>query len=82
MSDVTPSNAMHELDVTLWVGKHGVDAVADELDDQLTDRDLVKVKFLRAARGEGDVEALATELADHVEGTVVETRGHMAVLQG
>jgi len=70
----------HDLDVTVWVGKSGVGAVVDELDDQLGDRELVKVKFLRAARGGTDVETLAADLADHVNADVVETRGNTAVL--
>jgi RNA-binding protein len=70
----------HDLDVTVWVGKSGVGAVVDELDDQLDDRELVKVKFLRAARGETDVETLAADLADRVDADVVETRGNTAVL--
>jgi RNA-binding protein len=70
----------HDLDVTVWVGKSGVDAVVDELDDQLTDRELVKVKFLRAARGGTDVESLAANLAERVDADVVETRGNTAVV--
>lgn len=70
----------HDLDVTVWVGKGGVGAVVDELDDQLGDRELVKVKFLRAARGGTDVETLAADLADRVDAAVVETRGNTAVL--
>ncbi|MFC6988256.1 YhbY family RNA-binding protein [Haloplanus sp. GCM10025708] len=70
----------HDLDVTVWVGKSGIDAVVDELDDQLADRELVKVKFLRAARGGTTVEELADDLADRVEADVVETRGNTAVL--
>ncbi|RCU46291.1 RNA-binding protein [Haloplanus salinus] len=70
----------HDLDVTVWVGKSGVGAVVDELDDQLGDRELVKVKFLRAARGGTDVETLAADLADRVDAAVVETRGNTAVL--
>ncbi|AXG06525.1 RNA-binding protein [Haloplanus rubicundus] len=70
----------HDLDVTVWVGKSGVGAVVDELDDQLGDRELVKVKFLRAARGGTDVETLAADLADRVDADVVETRGNTAVL--
>jgi RNA-binding protein len=72
----------HDLDVTVWVGKSGVEAVVDELGDQLDDRDLVKVKFLRAARGGTDVETLAADLADRVGAEVVETRGNTAVLVG
>ena len=70
----------HDLDVTVWVGKRGVDAVVDELDDQLADRDLVKVKFLRAARAGSDVDELAADLADAVSADVVETRGNTAVM--
>jgi RNA-binding protein len=71
----------HEADVTVWVGKAGVDAVADELSDQLDDRDVVKVKFLRSARGEGDTVDLADQLADLAGSEVVETRGNTAVYQ-
>lgn len=69
----------HDLDVTLWVGKAGLDAVVDELAAQLDDHDLVKVKFLEAARAGESTEALAVELADRVDGEVFETRGHTAV---
>lgn len=70
----------HDLDVTLWVGKSGIDAVVDELDDQLGDRRLVKAKFLRAARGQGTTGELAEALADRVDADLVETRGNTAVL--
>ncbi|ELY76144.1 MULTISPECIES: YhbY family RNA-binding protein [Natrinema] len=70
----------HDLDVTVWVGKSGVDAVVDELDDQLSDRDLVKVKFLRAARAGSSTEEKAADLADRVNAELIETRGHTAVL--
>ncbi|SDQ44280.1 YhbY family RNA-binding protein [Natronobacterium texcoconense] len=70
----------HDLDVTVWVGKSGIESVVDELDDQLTDRDLVKVKFLRAARAGSSTEEKAEDLADRVSAELVETRGHTAVL--
>lgn len=70
---------IHDLDVTVWVGKSGLDPVADELSDQLTDTDLVKVKFLRSSRGGTTTEALADELADRVGAELVDTRGHTAV---
>ncbi|WP_136716036.1 YhbY family RNA-binding protein [Halorientalis salina] len=72
---------IHDLDVTVWVGKNGIEAVVDELSDQLAERNLVKVKFLRAARGGTTTEALADELADDVNADLVETRGHTAVLE-
>lgn len=69
----------HGLDVTVWVGKGGIDAVTEELADQLADRDLVKVKFHRAARGTRATEAVAEDLAESVDATLVETRGNTAV---
>lgn len=70
----------HNLDVTVWVGKSGLQAVTDELADQLQDRKLVKVKFLRAARGSRETEELAEELAEAVSADLVDTRGNTAVL--
>jgi len=72
--------AAHDLDVTVWVGKGGIDPVVEEAADQLKDRELVKVKFLRAARGGTTVEELAAELAERTDSEVVETRGNTGVL--
>ena len=71
--------AAHDTDVTVWVGKGGVEAVTEELGDQLADRDLVKVKFLRAARGGTTTEELADELAEAADADLFETRGNTAV---
>lgn len=69
----------HDIDVTVWVGKGGIGSVVEEVSDQLDDRKLVKVKFLRAARGGTTTEELAEDLADRVDATLVETRGNTAV---
>jgi RNA-binding protein len=69
----------HDIDVTVWVGKSGLDPVVDELSDQLKERTLVKVKFLRASRGGTTTEELAEELASRVDAEVIETRGHTGV---
>ena len=69
----------HDTDVTVWVGKGGLDPVVDELRDQLKERTLVKVKFHRAARGGTTTEELAEELASKVNAEVIETRGHTGV---
>ena len=69
----------HDLDVTLWVGKGGIESVIDELSDQLAEDDLVKAKFLRAARGEGTTEEVAADLAEATGADLIETRGHTAV---
>lgn len=71
--------AAHDLDVTVWVGKGGIEAVVDELRDQLTERTLVKVKFLRAARGDASTTELADDLGSRVDADLVETRGNTAV---
>jgi RNA-binding protein len=81
MTDMTREQRIHELDATLRVGKRGIDAVTDELDDQLDDSEFVKVKFLRSARGGTDAETLAADLAEAVDATVVRTRGHTAVFE-
>ncbi|MFT4884118.1 MAG: RNA-binding protein [Natronomonas sp.] len=81
MSDNDLRKRAHDLDVTVWVGKSGLDPVVDELKDQLDDRELVKVKFLRAARGGTNTEELAEELADRVGAEVFDTRGHTAVIR-
>lgn len=72
---------IQNLDVTLWIGKGGLDPVEDELADQLDDRELVKVKFLRSARGRKEVDDLAADLAERVDAEVVETRGNTAVVR-
>lgn len=79
MSDQDLRKQAHELDVTVWVGKSGIEAVVDELADQLDSRELVKVKFLRSARGGTSTEALAEELAAAVDAELIETRGNTAV---
>ena len=79
MADRTLRERAHDVDVTVWVGKAGIEAVTGELSDQLDDRELVKAKFLRAARGGTTTEELADDLASRVSADVVETRGHTAV---
>ena len=81
MTDQNRRQRIHELDVTVWVGKNGIDAVVDELSDQLAERNLVKVKFLRASRGGTTTEELAEDLAENVNADLVRTRGHTAVLE-
>lgn len=79
MTDDTDA-AMHDLEVSLWVGKRGLDPAVEELTAQLEHHDLVKAKFLRAARGgDASTEELAVELADLAGVSVLETRGHTAV---
>jgi RNA-binding protein len=71
----------HDLDVTVWVGKSGIDPVVDELANQLDTRELVKTRFLRAARGGTTVEELAGTLADSADADLVYTSGNTAVFR-
>jgi RNA-binding protein len=70
---------VHDLDATLRVGKGGIESVVGELERQLEDADLVKVKFLRASRGGADVEELAADLGERAGAELFETRGNTAV---
>jgi len=81
MTDTDKQRRIHELDATLRVGKGGIESVVDELDSQLESSDLVKVKFLRSARGGTTSEDLAEELAERTNAEVVQTRGHTGVFQ-
>ncbi|QIO23434.1 YhbY family RNA-binding protein [Haloarcula sp. JP-L23] len=81
MSDTSREQRIHELDATLRVGKNGIEPVVDELNTQLEDRQFVKVKFLRSARGGTTTEELADEMAEQVNASVVRVRGHTAVFE-
>lgn len=79
MSDDDLRAKAQSIDVTVWVGKAGIESVVDELDDQLADREIVKVKFLRSARGTNSTDALAETLAEKTGADLVETRGNTGV---
>lgn len=79
MSKRERKRRIHDLDVSVWVGKSGLSPVVDELSDQLANADLVKVKFLRSSRGGTTVESLAENLADETGAELVDIRGHTAV---
>ena len=81
MTDDERRRAVHDLDATVRVGKGGVGTVANELATQLEERDLVKVRFLRSARGPSDTETLAADLAEQAGARIVQTRGHTAVFE-
>lgn len=68
------------LRATLHVGKAGVtDATVAELDTQLQKTRLVKVRLLPTAAGT-DGKAQAARLAVETGSTLIEVRGHTAVL--
>ena len=69
----------HDLGVTVWVGKRGIDPVVEELSDQLDERNLVKAKLLRSARAGDSTEEVAADLAEATDADLIETRGNTAV---
>lgn len=79
MNSEHDQSAIHDLDVSIWVGKRGIDPAVEELTAQLEHHDLVKVKFLRSSRGEASTEELAVELGESTGASIVDTRGHTAV---
>lgn len=79
MDDEEMRKRAHELDATVRVGKAGAESVADELAEQLRNAEMVKVKFLRSARGGTSTDELAEELAERAGATLYQTRGNTAV---
>jgi RNA-binding protein len=73
-------SAANQLKVTVTVGKHGItDATIDELNRHLKKDKLVKVRLLKSATHEADMNLQAQELADKTRSRLVETRGSTAV---
>ena len=63
------------------IGKNGItDALVEELAKQIKANRLVKVKMLKSAAPDGDIKALAQQLADTTRTTLVEVRGSTVVL--
>lgn len=73
--------AAQQIDVTLHVGKNGVnDATIAELDAQLKKKKLVKVRLLKTAtEGGAQDDPQAHKLAESTRSLLIEVRGHTAV---
>lgn len=70
-----------QLNVTVHVGKGGIDGAVDELKGQLKQRKLVKVRLLPSATdGGANDKSQAEALAVACDATLVDVRGHTAVL--
>ncbi len=66
-----------KIDVTVHVGKGGVtDALLEELNAQLRNRKLVKVRLLPSSEGGKE---MAEAIGDACDGELVDVRGHTAV---
>lgn len=69
------------LEVTLQVGKSGIEKVVEELKNQLKLRKMVKIKLLKTAFLEGDKKELAEKLARLTDSELIEARGNTAVFR-
>jgi RNA-binding protein len=66
---------------TVWIGKNGIsEEVLAELDSQLERTEVVKAKILKTALGETRAKAIAAEIAQKTDSTLVEVRGHTFIL--
>ncbi len=87
MNPLTPQQVRQKkaeanrLAVTLHIGKSGItDATVAELDTQLRQRKLVKVRLLPTATEGGTQDRdQAAALAQATQSTLIEVRGHTAV---
>lgn len=69
------------LEITLQVGKSGIEKVVEELKNQLKTRKMVKVKLLKTAFLDGDKKELAEKLARLTDSELIEARGNTAVFR-
>lgn len=72
---------LSEENPTVWVGKKQVSQeLLKEIEKQLEKREVVKIKILKSALGEGKTTEIASTIAKQTEATLVEVRGHTFVL--
>ena len=66
---------------TIHVGKEGfTEQSAKEIDKQLDQNKMVKVKILRSALQTETAKAIATKAAEQTGASLVEVRGHVFIL--
>ncbi|VVB87432.1 CRS1 / YhbY (CRM) domain protein [uncultured archaeon] len=70
-----------ELELSMHIGKSGIEKVVEELKKQLKTKKMVKVKFLRTALLEGNKQELSEKLADLTDSELIEVRGNTAVFR-
>lgn len=72
---------MAEEKPTIWIGKNGVtEEIIKEASNQLEKNQVVKIKILKNILKSENAEALARELAEKTESTLIEVRGHSLTL--
>ena len=66
---------------TVWVGKDGfTPEVSNEIEKQLQNSKMVKVKILKSALQTETAQAIAAKSAEQTDSALVEVRGHVFIL--
>ncbi|MEM3361073.1 MAG: YhbY family RNA-binding protein [Candidatus Bathyarchaeia archaeon] len=66
---------------TVWIGKEQVsDELVKEIEKQLEQREIVKVKVLRTSLKEAKTAEIAAKISKRIEAELVEVRGHTFIL--
>jgi RNA-binding protein len=74
-------HVLKEENPTIHVGKDGLTPqVANEMDKQLKQHKMVKVKILKSALQTETAKAIATKAAEQTGASLVEVRGHVVIL--
>ncbi len=67
---------LHKMKPLVSIGKGGVESALQEIKRQLKEKKLVKVKVLRAARADREVEEIAKEVAHATKAELIEIVGN------
>jgi RNA-binding protein len=66
---------------TIWIGKNGTTKqVIGEISRQLEEKEMVKIKMLKSALTNKEAKAVASEIAQQTEASLVDVRGHTIML--
>jgi RNA-binding protein YhbY len=71
----------HDFQPSVRIGKSGItDLLIEEIDSQLTKKNIVKIKINRGLFDKKDIKAVWNSLADETNSIVVLARGNVGVL--
>ena len=66
---------------TIWIGKGGVSQeLLKEIEKQLEKKEMVKIRILQSALGDDEAKQIASTIATQIDASLVEVRGHTAML--
>ena len=87
MSKITTRMKLHvrhklkDENPTAWIGKEGLTPqLAAQIDKQLENNKMVKVRILTTALQQNTAKEIATKAAEQTNSSLVEVRGHVFIL--